>query len=330
MQVAFFSTYPYERASFESNQSSHRFTFVAEKLDLHTADTARGHRALCLSVNDVVDESLIRKLSGWQIDLIIVRGSGADNIDLQAAAKCGITVKWLPGYAPRAIAEHAVALLLGLNRKIHLASARVRQGDFSIEGLGGTTLYHKTVGIVGLGRIGSAFARIMSGFGCYILATDLKQNAGALYDDMQLLSFSDLLRHADVISLHCSLNEATARVINAGSLRNVRPGALLINTARGKLVDTRAVLEALDEGLLGGYAADVYEHEEAFFHHTFPSLDAVEDPLLRMLATHPRVLLTAHQAFFTTEAMQQIARTVVNELTYYESLTGGEADRLIV
>jgi len=329
MRVTFYSAHAYDIAYFEGNQSYHQFSFVKERLDLATARYAEGMDAICIASTDVADKAVITMLNKLRIGLIIVRSSGLDNIDTNAADNAGIALKCLPGYSPQAIAEHAAALLLTLNRNIHLARERVLKGDFSIEGLMGFNLYNKTVGIVGIGRVGYAFSRIMKGFGCRILGFDTKQNLSA-YDDIQLVSFVDLLQGSDIISLHCSLNDTSKSIINAQALELIKPGALLINVAQGKLVDTKAVLTALNKGTLGAYVTDVYEDESNFFYQTFQSIEKLTDPLLKMLIQHPNVLLTSHQAFFTKEAMQQMTCTIINELTYYESLTGGLADRLII
>lgn len=329
MRVTFYSTHAYDIAYFEGNQSYHQFSFVKERLGLATARYAEGMDAICIASTDVADKAVITMLNKLRIGLIIVRSSGLDNIDTNAADNAGIALKCLPGYSPQAIAEHAAALLLTLNRNIHLARERVLKGDFSIEGLMGFNLYNKTVGIVGVGRVGYAFSRIMKGFGCRILGFDTKQNLSA-YDDIQLVSFVDLLQGSDIISLHCSLNDTSKSIINAQALELIKPGALLINVAQGKLVDTKAVLTALNKGTLGAYVTDVYEDESNFFYQTFQSIEKLTDPLLKMLIQHPNVLLTSHQAFFTKEAMQQMTCTIINELTYYESLTGGLADRLII
>jgi D-lactate dehydrogenase len=330
MKVAFFSARPYDIEYFEDKRSPHQFTFIMEKLDPVTVKLAGNHEAICISSLDIADEPVLNSLCDMKINFIIVRASGIDNVDMAAAYHNDITVKWLPGYSPRAIAEHAVTLLLTLNRKIHIASERIRNGNFSIDDLMGFNLYDKTVGIVGKGRIGNAFAEIMKGFGCHILVNDTKQNINIIHDGLQIVSLSELLQQSDIISLHCSLDDSSKAMINTQTLQLVKPGAVLINTARGKLVDTKAVLEALDKGPLGAYAADVYENESMFFHQAFKFLDEIPDPVLKTLIQHPRVLLTAHQAFFTREAMQQMARTVINELTYQESLTGGLSDRLMI
>lgn len=329
MKVAFFSARPYDIAYFENIRSLHEFTFIEESLERDTIHLANQYQALCISATDVVDETILRLLVPLKIRLIVVRSSGIDNVDLNCADKKGIAVRWLPGYSPQAIAEHAVSLLLTLNRKTHLAFGRIKKGDFSIAGLEGFNLYRKTVGIIGMGRVGHAFATIMKGFGCRVLATDINMNADIPSDGVHYVSVTELASNSDIISLHCSLNESTHAIINREMLKVIKPGVMLINTARGQLVDTEAVLEALEDGRLGSYGADVYEHEKDFFYHTFKAPGEIGDPLLKKLMQQPNVLLTSHQAFFTREAMEQITRTVINELTYFENLTN-EANQLLI
>ncbi|TAN00958.1 MAG: 2-hydroxyacid dehydrogenase [Chitinophagaceae bacterium] len=330
MKVAFFSARSYDTAYFQNNTSPHQFTFIKEKLDAITVKFAESHDAICISAQDIADEPVLKELLSMELNFIVVRASGTDNVDMGMAFNNDITVKWLPGFSPRAIAEHAAALLLALNRKILIASERVKHADFSIEGLMGFNLYQKTVGIIGSGRVGSAFAEIMRGFGCQILINDTKKNINMLHNGIHVVNLSELLQQSDIISLHCSLNDTSEAIINTRTLQSVKPGTILINTARGKLVDTIAVLEALDKGLLGAYGTDVYEHENNFFYQTFESMDDVDDPVLKELIKHPSVLLTSHQAFFTKEAMRQMAQTVINDLTYQENLTGGLSDRLMI
>lgn len=331
MEVAFFSARPYEISYFEAARTHHKMRYITEKLNTDTVRLARNADVVCVSPIDDLNETTIASLHDIQIKLIMIRASGMDNVDTNAADKFGIEVKCLPGYAPRAIAEHAAALLLCLNRKIHLAFDRVSKGNFSIDGLMGFNLFNKSVGIIGMGRVGVAFAGIMKGFGCNILATDMNPSAQMTYKkDVQFVSFSDLLQKSDIISLHCTLDNASEHMINEKALEKIKPGAFLINTARGKLVDTKAVLHALDRGTLGAYGADVYEQESTFFYQTFRSLDEIDDPVLRSLVSHPHALITSHQAFLTQEAMRQMASTLIKELTYYEGLGSGLADRLMI
>lgn len=330
MKVAFYSTCPYDIEYFQHTQSSHHFTFIKKILDESTMELAVGHDAICISPSDVVDRSIVKVLISLKIGLILVRSSSLDNIDTYATDYASITVKYLPGYSPQAVAEYAAALLISLNRKTHLAFQRMHTGNFSIEGLMGYNLNRKTIGIIGMGRIGFAFSNIMKGFGCYILANDLRKNIISPSEDVHYVALSHLLEQSDIISLHCTVNDTSKNIINEETLKKMKPGAVLINTSRGKLVDSQAVLKALKEGALGAYGADVYEHGNKIFNHTFKSAEEIDDPVLKELIQQPNVLLTFHQAFLTKEALQQVVRTVINELTYYEGLKDGSATHLMV
>jgi D-lactate dehydrogenase len=330
MKVAYFSTKPYDIETFRAEKPRHDITFLSESLDANTAKLGDGSDALCISPNDMVDDSTLKNLTPGKPSLIVVRSSGFDNVDFDAAQRYQITVKWLPGFSPHAVAEHAVALLLSLNRKISEAFERVRQGDFSVDGLMGFNLCGKTVGVIGMGRIGGAFARIMLGFGCKVMAFDASKKIDLNTEGISYVSLKEIFKQSDIISLHCDLNTLSSELVNRATLKSVKPNLILINTARGKLVDTKAVLDALKEHRISGYGADVYENEAKTFYHKFGSLDKVNDPLLTSLIQQPGVVLTPHIGFLTTEAMQQLARTVINELTYYESQTDGSSDRLMI
>lgn len=320
MKVAFYSAEDYVQKAFEANESVHSFHFIRERLDEETANLAAGFDALCVSPHDHVNERTLKILVKQNIALIIVRSSGFDNVNFKVAEKYKIPVKWLPGFAPHAIAEHAVALLLTLNRKIHLTYEKIMQGDFMIRGQMGFNLQGKTIGVIGMGRIGFTFAKIMLGFGCKVIAFDESKKNDYIHPGIVYVSLKELLQQSHIISMHCNLNEANTRIINQDTLKDVRPGAVIVNTARGKLVDTKAILEALKKDKLGGYAADVYESEQDIFHKKFSSLNKIKDPLLKELIRNPKVLFTPHQAFYTREAMKQMVQTVVNELTYFEGL----------
>lgn len=330
MKVAYFSAKPYDIEAFREDNPRHDFQFISERLDADTARLGAGSDALCISPNDIVNDLTLKNLTPGKPSLIVVRSSGFDNVDFNAAQKYRVTVKWLPGFAPHAIAEHAVALLLSLNRKIPQISERVHQGDFSVENIMGSNFCGKTVGIIGMGRIGNAFARIMLGFGCKVIAFDSEKKTDSNTGWVTHVPLKELFKQSDIISIHCNLNEFSSEIVDRAALLSVKPNLILINTARGKLVDTRAVLDALKEHRIRGYGADVYENEGNIFYHKFDSLDAINDPLLASLIRQPGVLLTPHVGFLTAEAMQQVARTVINELTYYENLTNGSSDRLII
>jgi D-lactate dehydrogenase len=330
MKVAIFSAQPFDIDAFKGIGHKHDLIFLSERLDRDSAPLARDAGAVCVTPTDIVDAPVIRALASGQTSLIVVRSSFFDNVDFRAAERCGLTVKWLPGFAPHAIAEHAAGLLLSATRKIPRALARVRRGDFSLDGLAGSNLYEKTVGVIGMGRIGRAFARIMLGFGCKLLGHDQRDDAGAGLPEVEIVSLDELLKRSDIISLHCDMNQYTTPVIDYAALEAVKPGVVLVNTAGGQLVDTQALLTSLKEGRIGAYAADVYQNERDLFQRKFDSLDSVTDPVLVSLVSQPGVLLTPHLGFLTVEAMHQVARTVVNEITYYENLTGGTADQLMI
>lgn len=318
MRIAFFSTLPFEQTSFEPYRSHHHITYITETLTTETVQQAEGHTAVCAFVNDDLSRPILTRLKELGVGVIGMRGTGLDNLDQLALRDLGMTLLHIPGYSPSSVAEMSVALLMSLVRHVPEASQRVRAGNFTIDGLMGTDLHGKTVGVVGTGHIGRAFARIMQGFGCHVLAYDIRPNRQLLDTGVRYTSLDELLRQSDIISLHCPLNPLTDYLINAQTLALMKPGALLINTGRGRLVDTQAVLDALDSGQLSGYAADVYERERAYFHYDF-SDNLISDPLLNQLRTHPNVLLTAHQSFLTKEAMQQISRGLMNQLSFYEN-----------
>jgi D-lactate dehydrogenase len=243
---------------------------------------------------------------------------GLDNVDQVALHDLNITLLYIPGYSPYSVAEQAVALLMGLLRHIPEAHQRVLTGNFSVDGLMGSDLHSKTVGIVGTGRIGKAFTRIMQGFGCKLLAYDIRPDRRLLESGVQYVSLRELLHASDVVSLFCPLTPLPEFLIDEQTLSIMKPGAILVNTGRGRLVKTTAVLDALDNDRLAGYAADVYERERAWFHYNF-SDKTIDDELLNRLRMHPRVLLTAHQGFLTEEAMQQISRSLLNQFSFYEN-----------
>lgn len=315
MKIAFFSALPFEQSWFHS-ASNHEIIFIPQALSLQTAELAYGARAVCAFVNDDLSRPVLQVLKKMGISVVGMRCVGLDNVDRQAIDELGITLLTIPGHSPYSVAEQAVALLLGLIRHIPAASERVQAGNFSIDGLMGSDLHGKTVGIIGTGRIGKVFARIMLGFGCTVIAYDIRHDPQLMEAGVQYVLLSDLLQRSDVISLHCPLTTLTERIIHAESLSALKPSVVLVNTARGRLVDTEALLDALDAGKLAGYAADVYEHERAYFHFDY-SEKAIDDAVLNRLRHHPRVLLTAHQAFLTDDALKQMARNLLNQFTFY-------------
>ncbi|CCH52639.1 D-lactate dehydrogenase [Fibrisoma limi BUZ 3] len=317
MRIAFFNTKPYERHWFEQYQGHHQISFFEEPLTSFHAELASGHQAVCAFVNDNLSKLTLKALKEAGVSLVAMRCAGLDNVDLEAADHLGMTVINVPDYSPFAVAEHGVALLLGLMRHLTEANKRVEAGNFSINGLVGTELHGKTVGVVGTGHIGRAFCQIMTGFGCRVIAYDIKPTAQLMRMGVQYVSLDDLLMQADVLALHCPLTAATKGMIDAEAIARMKPTAMLINTSRGKVVDTNAVLAALNQDQLAGYGADVYEQEANWFGRDWAQ-EGVGDELLNRLRSHPRVLLTAHQGFLTEEALCQIARSLLNKLSFYE------------
>ncbi len=277
-----------------------------------------GSDAVCIFVNDHASAEVIRKWSEQGIKLIALRSAGFNHVDLKAAKEYGISVVRVPAYSPHAIAEHAVAIILTLNRKTHKAYNRVRDGNFSLERLTGFDLFGKTVGVVGTGKIGAVFCEIMLGFGCKIRAFDLMEDEALQQKGVQYGTLAELLATSDIISLHCPLNPSTRYMINAESLKTMKDGAMLINTGRGALIDSEAVSAALKSGKLGYLGLDVYEQEENLFAQDL-SETIIEDELILRLMNFPNVLITAHQAYLTEEALVEIARITLGNMDAFEN-----------
>lgn len=268
-------------------------------------------------VNDQLTRPVLQALAEQGIRLIALRCTGYNQVDVQTARQLGIRILRVPSYSPHSVAEHAVALLLSLNRKTYLAYQRTKDNNFTLDGLMGFDIYGKRVGVIGTGKIGAAFARIMLGFGCHVIAYDKVHSAMLQQLGVEFLPLDDVLEKADIVSLHCPLIPETHHLIDASALARMKPGAYLINTSRGGLLDTSAVLTALDSGHLGALGMDVYELEDDFFFTDW-SDKPLPDADLNALTHLPNVLVTAHQGFFTQEAMEQIAHTTLNNLTYLE------------
>ena len=314
--VAFYDTKPYDREYFERAPEASRLhrQFHEFRLTSETAASADGAQAVCVFVNDRLDAPCLTQLQRGDVRLVALRCAGFNNVDLTAAKSLGIAVTRVPAYSPHAVAEHTVALLLALNRKIHRAYNRVREHNFSLSGLVGFDLHGKTVGVVGTGRIGKITAQIFRGFDTEVLAFDPNPSPewaaglGVRYTDCE-----PLLASSDIVSLHLPLTPATRHLLNAATFARMKPGAYLLNTSRGKLVDTTALIEALKAGRLGGVALDVYEEEEGIFFEDH-SGEILQDDELSRLLTFPNVLITAHQAFLTHEALSEIARVTTANL----------------
>ena len=315
MQITLFSSKPYDRDSFASaNQSrGHRLHFLDARLDADTAALAAGSEVVCAFVNDDLSAAVLERLKVGGTQLIALRSAGYNHVDLSAAQALGLPVVRVPAYSPHAVAEHAAALVLGLNRRIHRAFNRTREGDFSLHGLTGFDLYGKTVGVVGTGQIGAAFARIMLGFGCRVLLHDPHPDAALIALGASYAGLDELLAGSDVVSLHCPLTPTTRHLVNQASLARMKPGAMLINTGRGALVDTPALIDALKSGQLGYLGLDVYEEEADLFFED-RSDQPLQDDVLARLLTFPNVIVTAHQAFLTREALAAIAATTLDNV----------------
>ena len=320
MKVAFFSTKKYDQDFFEkiNSDNKHQLTFFETALNVHTASLAQDFEAVCVFVNDDLNKKNLEKLADFGIKLIALRCAGFNNVDLAAAAENNITIVRVPAYSPQAVAEHAVALMLTLNRKTHKAYNRVRENNFSLEKLTGFNIYGKTVGVIGTGIIGICFAKIMLGFGCKVLAYDIKP-ADELKDlGVNYVAIDERLQESDIISLHCPLNEQTHHLMNTDAFNKMKKGAMLINTGRGALIDTASVVEALKQEKLGYLGIDVYEQESGLFFNDLSETVNKDDDFLRLMS-FPNVLITGHQGFFTKEALDQIAQVTLKNLTEFES-----------
>ena len=314
--VAIYDTKPYDRDYFERTPEAGRVRrqFHEFRLNSETVASASGAQAVCVFVNDRLDAPCLEQLHRLGVRLVTLRCAGFNNVDLGAAKSLGIAVTRVPAYSPHAVAEHAIALLLALNRKLHRAYNRVREHNFSLSGLVGFDLHGRTVGVVGTGKIGRIAAQIFRGFGTEVLAFDPQPSTEwAQAHGVRYTEFHTLLASSDVVSLHLPLTPQTRHLMNTETIASLKPGAFLINTSRGKLVDTTALLGALKSGQLGGVALDVYEEEEGIFFEDL-SGEILQDDELSRLLTFPNVLITAHQAFLTQEALSEIARTTTENL----------------
>ncbi|HEX8279942.1 MAG TPA: 2-hydroxyacid dehydrogenase [Chthoniobacterales bacterium] len=324
MKLAVFSTKAYDRAFLEAaNAGKHELQFLEPRLSRETAPLAGGAGAVCVFVNDRLDASAIAALAGSGTQLIALRCAGYNNVDLAAARQHGMTVVRVPAYSPYAVAEHTVALMLALNRKIHRAYNRVREGNFALEGLLGFDLRGRTVGIVGTGKIGTVLAGILHGFGCKLLAFDPFPNDECRSLGVRYVAADELFAGSDIVTLHCPLTEENRHLIGPHALAQMRDGVMLINTSRGALLDTLAVIGALKSGKIGYLGLDVYEEEEPIFFEDRSSAILSDDVFSRLL-TFPNVIITGHQAFFTRDALEHIAATTVQNISDFEAGRSGE------
>ena len=324
MKIAFFSTQPYDQRFFEAANSTsghHEFLFFPERLCAATAHLAAGCPAVCIFVNDELNADTLIQLHGTGLRLVALRCAGFNNVDLAAAGRLGITVVRVPAYSPHAVAEHAVALLMALNRRIHKAYNRVRDGNFALDGLLGVDIHGRTVGVIGTGQIGRVFATIMQGFGCEVLAFDPFPNPEVAAMGIPYLSLFEVFTRADILSLHCPLSPDTHHMVNADSIAKMKPGVMIVNTGRGALIDTPAAIDALKSGHIGALGIDVYEAESELFFRDL-STQVIADDVFTRLITMPNVLVTGHQAFFTQEAMEKIAGVTLDNCTAFETGKG--------
>lgn len=308
IKIAFFDTKEYDRDLFDEYNKNYGYqiTYLESKLNSETAPLAKGFDVVCIFVNDVVDEKTINILKECNVKLIALRCAGFNNVDVKNLGDDLVAVR-VPAYSPYAVAEHAVALLLSLNRKIYKAYQRTRKYNFTLNGLLGFDIHGKTVGVVGGGKIGKAFINIMNGFGCKLLVYDKFQDEKVAKEmNFKYVDLNTLYKESDIISLHCPLTDENYKMINEESLNKMKNGVVLINTSRGKLIDTKSLIKKLEQGKIGGLGLDVYEDEEEFFLNDM-SNSYIRDEELSILLTMPNVVVTSHQAFFTEEALNKIA-----------------------
>ncbi|MBL7039489.1 MAG: 2-hydroxyacid dehydrogenase [Pirellulaceae bacterium] len=319
MKIAVFSTESYDREFLTAANvdAGHDLTFYEPRLTAHTCALAAGFPAICAFVNDQLDAQVLPVLAREGVRLVAMRCTGFNNVDLRAAEQLNMIVTRVAAYSPYSVAEHAVALILALDRRLYKAYNRIREGNFSLEGLMGFDLHGRKAGIVGTGKIGAVVARILHGFGCNLLAYDVTENPEVEACEVRYVSKSELLAESDIITLHCPLTPDTCHLIDAEALGRMKRGAMLINTSRGALIDTKAVIRALKSGRLGFLGLDVYEEEADLFYRDLSSRVIQDDVFSRML-TFPNVIITGHQAFFTRNALDAIAQETLHNITLFE------------
>ena len=315
MKILFYDTQSYDRESFDRTKEQFpeiEVEYLKTGLAARTASLAKGYDAVCAFVNSDVGTKTVEALHEAGIKLILMRCAGFNNVDLKTAAKYGIDVRRVPGYSPEAVAEHAMTLAMTVNRHMHKAYTKVRENDFSLGGLMGFNFYQKTAGIVGTGKIGAAMARICRGFGMKVIAYDVYQNE-SLKDFVTYVTLDELLAQSDLISLHCPLTEQTKYLINDYSISKMKDGVMIINTGRGQLIHTNALIEGLKNKKIGSAGLDVYEEESEYFYED-QSDKIIDDDTLARLLSFNNVIVTSHQAFFTREALANIASTTLQNI----------------
>lgn len=319
MRVVVFSSKPHdvEFLTAANEHVGHELTFLEPRLTPETASLADGFPVVCPFVNDQLDRPVLERLAEGGARMLALRSAGTSHVDVPAAMEIGFIVAHVPAYSPHAVAEHAVGMILALNRKLHRAYARVREGNFSLEGLLGFDLHGRTVGVIGTGAIGGAFVRIMLGFGCRVIGFDPMPNDELRTLGVTYLELDELFETSDVVSLHCPLTPATHHLIDARAIDRMKPGVMLVNTSRGGLIDTGAAIDGLKSERIGALGLDVYEEEAGLFFEDLSGRVIQDDVLMRLL-TFPNVLVTAHQGFFTREALVDIAETTLANVTAFE------------
>jgi D-lactate dehydrogenase len=320
MKVTVFNTKPYVEEFFTraNGQFGHELVFLGEHLNANTTALAKGSRGICIFVNDTTDAAILEQLKAVGVELIALRCAGFNNVDLEAAEKLGISVVRVPAYSPYAVAEHTVGLILALNRRIYRAHTRVREGNFSLEGLMGFDLNGTPVGVIGTGKIGEIVLKILSGFGCELYAFDPNENPECVKLGVKYVSLDEIFQRCYIISLHCPLLPQTHHLIDEKAIEKMRDCVMLINTSRGALIDTRAVIQGLKSGRIGYLGLDVYEEEGDIFFEDL-SNKIIQDDVFARLLLFPNVIVTGHQAFFTHNAVQAIAETTLSNITAFEN-----------
>ncbi|MBQ3681419.1 MAG: 2-hydroxyacid dehydrogenase [Paludibacteraceae bacterium] len=313
MKIAVFSTQKYDREFLSAVPTEHKFVFFEAQLNNDTVNLTQGFDGVCIFVNDHADSEIISELKNNGIKVIALRCAGFNNVDVKAAEKAGIRVVRVPAYSPEAVAEHAVALIMTLNRKTHKAYLRIKENNFSLERLTGFNIYGKTVGVVGTGKIGKAFCKIMLGFGAKVIAYDKFEDDEAKKLGIKYVTFEEVLKNSDIISLHCPLTPETKYMIDWEAFANMKDGVMLINTSRGALINTKDAILALKRGKIGYLGIDVYEQEEHLFYKDL-SENIIPDDTIARLMSFPNVMMTSHQGFFTKEALTEIAATTVGNI----------------
>lgn len=319
MRVAVFSARPYDERflAMANARAGHSLSFFETRLSRQTCGVLDGFEAACVFVNDIVDAEVLGCAARHGVRLVALRAAGFNNVDLSVAKAAGVCIARVPAYSPHAVAEHTLALILTLNRKTHRAYNRVREGNFALDGLLGFDLHGKTAGVVGAGAIGSVTARLLLGFGCRVLASDPQPDEQLAAAGASYVALDELLADSDLITLHCPLNATTRRLIDEDTISGMKRGVMLINTSRGGVINTRAVIAALKTGVIGSLGIDVYEEEAKLFFDD-RSDQIIEDDVFARLLTFPNVLVTGHQGFFTQEALTAIAETTIGNITAFE------------